>query len=600
MTERKIRRMQALSPFGVGAIIDILGESFVAEDVSRWQGKREPLPAPRIAAHFGVPELRMPPAAGNGPGLPYYRFPQWLFCNACRTMVRWSTRKERAGRAPRCEACRRAPQLVPMRFVAVCGNGHLEDVPWDRWAHSSAAGRDQRQCGRPVLRFEHVANVGGGLESLRVRCTTCRGTRDLRDITSPTALSRIGVRCHGKQPWQYDQQAENCDERPAVLQRGASSVYFPDTASAIDLPPESDWVAWGGPTALIEQCPEFGLLHANPNHPIRAQLIDMIATAVDVTTAQVEQVLASRLGEVSVPDAGAAEDLAEREWQALTDPPAEYHALDRFIARRTPFPSPGGHRALQGMADSLAERVCGVTLVDRLREVRVLRGFRRHTMNRLVRADLAASAGFLPAVEIYGEGIFLRFDEGALQQWEAQDVVQQRCETLRKRLAASPQARWLELEPTPRLLLLHSFSHLLLRQLAFDAGYSSSSLRERLYSSPPGARTTMAGLLIYTAAGDAEGTLGGLARAGQAERLTTTIAAALAAAQWCSLDPVCREASAQGPAGLSMAACHACMLVSETSCTVGNLLLDRTLIVDETYGYFRGPLADLVTAQANG
>ena len=52
MVERRLRRAQALSPSGVGAIIDILGESFVAEDTSRWQGKWHTLKAPRIAAYF--------------------------------------------------------------------------------------------------------------------------------------------------------------------------------------------------------------------------------------------------------------------------------------------------------------------------------------------------------------------------------------------------------------------------------------------------------------------------------------------------------------------------------------------------------------------
>ena len=48
-------------------------------------------------------------------------------------------------------------------------------------------------------------------------------------------------------------------------------------------------------------------------------------------------------------------------------------------------------------------------------------------------------------------------------------------------------------------------------------------------------------LLIYTAAGDAEGTMGGLVRMGKPGYLEPTVLAALREAQWCAADPVCME-----------------------------------------------------------
>ena len=61
------------------------------------------------------------------------------------------------------------------------------------------------------------------------------------------------------------------------------------------------------------------------------------------------------------------------------------------------------------------------------------------------------------------------------------------------------------------------------RQLSFECGYSLASLRERLYAASPGAGTPMAGILVYTSAGDAEGSLGGLVREAQVDRLLPTI-----------------------------------------------------------------------------
>ncbi|WP_431928703.1 DrmB family protein [Micromonospora wenchangensis] len=585
--------MQTLTPFGVGAIVDMLGESFVAEDITRWQGRVDTIPAPLIAAHFGVEELRLPPDS-----LPYYRFPQWLFCGTCRSMIRWSFRLERPGKAPRCSNCKRSPQLVPMRFVAVCGNGHLDDVPWASWAHSGARrGREQRQCGRPELRFIHVNTVGGGLESLGVECTTCRAVRDLAHLTSPLALTQINVSCRGRQPWQSDKESVTCDQPPVVLQRGASSVYFPDTGSAIDLPPESDWATWSDDAARVEQNPYFRLLLNKPDSNLFEAMIETIAKEAEVTKAQVRAILDDRLGVTST-QADSPDELAEREWLALTNPRAGHDHRDRFITRRAPFPAESGHGGLQPVVDQLARRVTDVIMVDRLREIRVLRGFRRHTLDNRIPSDLGRRSGRLPAVEIFGEGVFLRFDEETLHRWEYRKPVLHRAAELRRRLAGSMHARWIEVEPTPRFVLLHTIGHLLLRQLAFDAGYPSSSLRERIYASLPDANIPMAGVLIYTAAGDIEGTLGGLARSGQADRMALTLTSALAAAQWCSLDPVCSESTAQGPDGLSMAACHACTLAAETSCTTGNLLLDRNLVVHEEYGYMRDPLAELIAVRA--
>ena len=148
----------------------------------------------------------------------------------------------------------------------------------------------------------------------------------------------------------------------------------------------------------------------------------------------------------------------------------------------------------------------------------------------------------------------------------------------------------------PRYVLLHTLGHLLMRRLAFDSGYSAASLRERIYgrSTPVGAQPEpQAGVLIYTAAGDTEGTLGGLARQGETRRLSETLVSGLQEATWCSADPLCSENLAQGFGSLNYAACHACSLVSETSCESTNSLLDRCLVVggSEVRGFFQDVVA---------
>ncbi len=144
---------------------------------------------------------------------------------------------------------------------------------------------------------------------------------------------------------------------------------------------------------------------------------------------------------------------------------------------------------------------------------------------------------------------------------------------------------------TPRFVLLHTLGHLLINELIFACGYSSASLRERLYvSAAPGRE--MAGLLIYTAAGDSEGTMGGLVRMSRPENLRAIFASAISDARWCSTDPVCMDAGekGQGPDSCNLAACHGCALLPETSCEEFNRFLDRGLVIgtfaEPNLGYF--------------
>ena len=153
-------------------------------------------------------------------------------------------------------------------------------------------------------------------------------------------------------------------------------------------------------------------------------------------------------------------------------------------------------------------------------------------------------------------------------------------------------------EATDRFVLLHTLSHLLIRQLCFECGYSSSALAERIYSDEDNG---MAGILIYTASADSEGALGGLVREGLPDRLYGTFKTALFRANWCSSDPICSELQQQGIQGLNKSACHACCLVAETSCDHANSLLDRSVMIgskeNPNLGYF-SRLISLVEALA--
>ena len=486
---------------------------------------------------------------------------------------------------------------MPMRFVAACRKGHLSDVPWDRWAHSQSREPRQRQCGNPRLRFETVAGVGGGLRSLRVKCSSCGARRNLEGIVSLNMLKSAGIACDGRQPWQFSGAAEQCAEIPQVVQRGASNLYFSRVVSALDIP---EGAVVRESEVLIENIRAhsfFKLLVAmsqSTNEGLSAAgaktAIQLMATELGCAAEMIEAAVMQTMAPQGDDRRRTETDLLLEEYASFVGEPFPETARGvRFVTEVVDYPGwvrtagadlPAAIRALPGYVNR-------VVLVHRLREVRALRGFTRiDPAERESAPSLARPLSWLPAMEVFGEGIFITLNESRVNTWmdEQRLWLDQRTAevTLRRRnagLAFIP-------EPSPRFLLLHTLAHLLIRQLSFECGYSASSLRERIYAADPCAtRSTMSGVLIYTADADSEGSLGGLAREGRPDRFSRTIAAALRRAAWCSADPVCRELSAQGLRGLNRSACHACALVSETSCQCGNVLLDRRFVVGEN-GYF--------------
>ncbi|WP_216693732.1 DUF1998 domain-containing protein [Dietzia psychralcaliphila] len=614
--QRKIRQSQTIVPFGVGAIFDVQGESLVACDIFRWGARGERIQSDRLATALGVSGFRSAPAvasnawAAPSAGVPYARFPAWLFCQKCRRMTRWTRALEQADKVPVCSYCPGKKQLVPMRWIQICPNGHMDDLDWKRWAHSRNADPEARQCQKENLFFESVTGKGsGGLDTLQVHCHSCHSRRNLMGITSKGSLKSIGVTCSGRQPWQRWGERVDCEEIPIAVQRGASNVYFPLVHSSIEIPSASRSDSESEKALAIKADDFFRpLLGVSEDGPMFNMMVDTLADKHAATPGYVRGLVRDEKqresGKATAVEATPG-DLLGEEWAAFL---TELDNFDdpHFRTRHVELVQ----TAKSEVAALLADRVDRVVLADRLREVRALEGFHRVTparRDKLVPAALnhKASVNWLPAIDVRGEGIFLSLDEGRLSRWEEEPVVRARVLELEKRMDASFMESRLR-EHTgpvlePRYVLLHTLAHLLIRRLAFESGYASTSLRERVYArsaADPAATSKQAGILIYTAAGDSEGTLGGLVRQGEAPQLQNTVLEALQDAMWCSSDPLCSENLASTFASLNFAACHACSLVAETSCESGNYLLDRVLVVgnEKVPGYFQEVLDAAVFA----
>lgn len=567
----KLTVAKLIAPFSPGAIVDILGESFVTLTADRWP-KRSLLPeieCARLSTRLGVQRFYGPPATEDPDdpralGVEVARFPSWLFCQTCRRMVRW-TRKDEVGAAPACP--HDAGRLVPMRFVVVCRErSHATDVPWVDWLHRIAP--EDSTCRDPGhLRFRQVEGASQGLSGLEVACDTCTTHRTLGDLRSDV-FAREGLTCRGVQPWESSWR--ECTSSLEVLQRGSTSFHYSESEAAIDIPPLTGSVF--DTHDRIVAHPLFLGLKETLDQPYAPGLAETIAEALGVDRSAVLDAARAAQGGEGTGQNTHGTILAE-EFTAFRA--AEHDAADEanFKTRSIHLDRGSGDPVERALATIFGS----VILVDRLREVRAALGFKRYRPDSRVVDSVAndgQEASWLPASEGFGEGIFLRLDPITVDTWAAQSAVKERAAELAAKFAESRFSH--RLHPySAQYVALHSLAHALMREFSFTSGYSAASLRERVYCESAGDY----GVFVYTTSSDEEGTLGGLVREGEQDRIGTSLARAAEQLSWCSNDPVCSEAHPQNLDGLNLAACHSCLLASETSCEGSNLLLDRVLLV---------------------
>ncbi|MFE5326396.1 DrmB family protein [Embleya sp. NPDC056575] len=588
----EIRRAQAVTTYGVGSLIAVDNESFVIAGLDTWDVSRtRSLWEPRLTRVTGVHEFKLPPAGDSDDardGVRAARFPQLYSCPECRELQYYSKFNPPKDKAV-CGACER--DLVPSRFVMACVNGHLDDFPYWKWVHRSSsyepaeAGAAGRCGGKLRLRAE------GSTASLRgvvIGCTCGIKEVSMEGAFRSQALRDLGIRCPGRRPWLKDAPAQQCGEPPRTLQRGSFAVWYPVVHSALSIPPWSD-----------------GVLKALG--PYWSDIRD--GTEADIRTYLRMVKFAEKNRGLTVDDAVAA---VLRVREAEAEQPAEEHATlsPRDLLYREEYRTLQRERREDGR-DEIQDFVCEwpggdrtpdgieqVMLVKRVREIRALHSFTRveepavgDLANSSRRAALALrKPDWLPAIEVSGEGVFVRLDPERLTAWEQRPQPRERAERVRINHEALLRERHANSDRpvppspvSPRYLAVHTLAHLLINEWSLDGGYPAASLRERLYIGDD-----MAGFLIYTATSDSAGSLGGIVAQGEPERLASSLGSALLRASWCSNDPLCSEAAASGADGVNLAACHACVLLPETSCETNNAFLDRVALVGTPDGAVPG------------
>ena len=610
MARNEQRLSQLVSTFGPGAMIDLPTRSVVVGGLERWDMSGDSFSTinePRLSFRLEqllrsqdrLPEgvtltLRTPPKVvegvrGTSSGVDAPVFPRWFVCDVAdelggeggkasrrRQLVKWGDLDPKGRRRFHFDDGRKS-EVSPIRFVCACDDGHLDDIDWRYVVHGLTS------CAEPMWMEEKGTSADPSDTNIVCGC----GRRlSLKDLFLPGRLGK----CKGERPWLQDRDPAGCEKSLKLLTRTATNTYFPQVYSVISLPAEEDELSRlvgdvAGEMADVTSVEDVALAKRF-NAKIKATLGGYDDQDI------FDRLIA--LKENAQVDLGKPPQHAEFAVFASGRPQIGHNRPDAKLYAETLSPD----RWRDGVTDIDLSPILNLVAVHRLREVSCLYGFTRfeaaptstegdfEDIQLAVRgAPISQGADWLPAIEQFGEGLFVHFDPARIAAWLATAAVGAREAKLlaghahwQKRFATSPPNY-----PGTPYILLHSLSHALMSEIALDCGYPASSLKERIYALPS-RRTAGAydgcGILIYTATPGAQGTLGGLVAA--APRFPALLKSALERLSICSNDPVCADHEPDNRSGdraTHGAACHSCLLISETSCERRNQYLDRSLLV---------------------
>jgi hypothetical protein len=590
----EVRRSQILHASGVGSLLDLPHLSGMVLGLHRWEGPnaqttvQEDRLLALVRQQLGaqVERLCLPPIptgdsrdpldSANHKGVPIATFPNWLRCPRCELLARRDSghfslehnpyRPDRT-RYVHTHCARGKSTATPARFVVACERGHIDEFPW----HEYLGCPDGARCG--PLRFQE-SGVSAEVRDLWVACNGCQRRKSMIEAFGE---DRKLPPCTGKHPHLGAHATAPCGEQTRTMLVGASNLWFGITSTALSLPTGS-----GRLDNLVER--EWPTLQIAQSREILTafRAAGNLAAFEPWPDDELWQAVERRRQRAGGPGPNAT-DLKVAEWQAFSAPDRTRNSDDfRLTAVAAP--------------PRFAAEIAQVVLVEKLRVVKALTGFTRiqspgdfadpSEIPPQIRVPLTrGEPTWVPAAEVRGEGVFLRLDEAALAAYTARPELQSLQQAFLQAHAHFRRARQIEPAhagfPGLRYVILHTLSHLLIRQFAIDCGYSAASLAERIYSrEPDDPDGPMAGILLYTAAADSEGTLGGLVALGQPQSLERHLTEALRRATLCSSDPLCAEHPPIADARtLHAGACHACSFAAETTCERGNKFLDRNLLV---------------------
>lgn len=482
-------------------------------------------------------------------------FPRWGLCQDHRILYELTPRG--TTRCPRCDPGKES-QHEAIRFVRACPRGHLDDVDWKGTIHQK-----NKNCNGAL--FDWI-ETGSTLKDIRLECRACGESATLQDIYYRTSA------CSGLFP--ESGLKELCDEQAWVILRNASNLRIPEVVSALTIPPKTS------PLHRILENPRILPILAAELSWTKSKLLSRLKTAArsipdinpiiisEIENAPESEVLSAIQDVLELPKPQITQqDVKTKEFHALRNA-AVYGAPPRPTSQPHDFEVDKEAVVSAPLSSNLTLRV---TPVKRLRVVIAQKGYRRPVRGptSIVVETFYNNVPdrWYVGVELYGEGVFIDLAPSQVLDLRESEIAKIWLNefTNQKNYLFHPVFVW-----------WHTLSHRLITALSIDSGYSSASIRERVYIMFDADNANVyGGVLLYTSQHGGDGSLGGLIAL--VPKFTRVISAALRNIDSCSNDPLCSE-QRLNTGRLNGAACYACLLVSETSCEFGNSYLDRNLL----------------------
>lgn len=536
---------------------------------------------PYLEELLGKNYFLMPLPAGGRGVVTCRSFPTWKYCTnkGCRRLQRRDGAP--ADYKPKCEYCG-SEGLYPAPFVLVCGKGHMDEFPWAEWAHSSSG---EGVCENPQLTYT-AAGKRLGYSDYYVNCVSCGKSRPCGRIGSAAEIAKILDGCSGRQPWLNDVQrcsASGARDGARGVSVRATSLYYPSVVAALSIP------EWLHPAQKVIGENLDGVrwmrdMNTAAEIARKASLFEELRQSY--STREIAEQIEKRLAPKKLGDNPTETNIREKEFYSLM---AEKFTDNDNLEIDDGSPLGDG---LEGYLDRLKR-------IRRITEIRVIRAFTRGMPPDPYSAETEhycfiskRKQKWYPAIENKGEGFLFSLNETRLAQWESRRAVRDRCGAIVDAYNKWTRYRgWTSREMGSRYILLHTISHVLIREVANLSGYGEASIRERIYYGQ-----SIGGIMLYTANPSADGSLGGLVRQARPDNFGRIFRSAIRRSHRCARDPLCAEddPTKRTQSGtpthtlLNGAACYGCALLPETSCESSNQLLDRKLLFDDEYGFFAG------------
>ena len=625
----KIRLSQLITTFGPGSLLNLKNDTVMILGLEFWPENNEEKKYLRDVSHPYLSQQLQKSffqvlASDDISKIPCISFPKWKLCQRCHRLQIPKANPSSKGFA--CENCDSKLSLLHSYFVQMCDNGHIWEFPWEEWAHLPEKLNERKtQCTKKYGEEAKLEFITAGTNmnwyNYKVKCLHCKSEKTMKGATSKKIFKRFNFTCQGKQPW-LNKDDPKCDEDAYGIQVNSTATYYPFSATALLIP------KWFNPfDELLDKndgtlrkrirddyannIPTDAIINFYKSNSFKEILKSYSAT-------KVKEMLESRF--TNLDNNSSVEDRAlEQEFDDFIVISENKQLGPKHDRKIDIEPLDISHSILQNY------HITHLMKFHRLIAINVLRGFTRGippdpfaTENQLSKGTIyrqissnrsygnrsITNIDWLPAIETKGEGIFFSFDDDALSEWESRPNVQERYEAILNSYAESIDKRKFSEKEiikktfnSPRYILLHTFAHLLIREIVDYAGYHEASLRERIYSTNNGKKRN--GILIYTSSFSSGGSLGGLVRLGDIEKFEGIIKNTIKRSNTCSGDPLCRERNPVELKELALdmtysgSACYACTIISETSCQNFNNLLDRWMIRDPNDGFFRDKIKNL-------